>query len=170
MVCVVVRLGPGWEGAVGSPEVDQRLHRLQLLRLQHVEGAGCQDKVAEAAVELFLQVEVVEGIDKVGPVEVGVDSEHLAEDGLADLDEFLGKAAPLPDPVPVARAAQLRERRCGDGGIMGEGDPVRVRWKDAEVINLTRDPALHEGDVLVCGQFHGLVSVIQPSERMIAGT
>lgn len=103
---------------------------------------------------------MVEGVDKVGPVEVRVDSEHLAEDSLADLDEVLRKAAPFPGPVPVARAAQLREWCCGDCGIVSEGDAIRVRWEDADIINLTRDPALHKGDVLACWQLDRLVPVI----------
>ena len=47
---VFVRLGFGREGAVGSPEVDERLHRLQFIRLEHVEGRSRKDKVGEAAV------------------------------------------------------------------------------------------------------------------------
>lgn len=111
---------------------------------------------------------MVERIDKVSPVEVSVDTEHLAEDGLADFDEILGKAAPFPHPVPVARAAQLRERRRGDCGIVREGDAVRVRWENADIVNLTRDPALHQSYVLVCWQLDRLAPVVQPSERMIA--
>lgn len=92
---------------------------------------------------------MVERVDEVGPVEVGVDPEHLTEDDLAHFHKVLGETAPFTDPVPVAWARQLREWGCGDGGIMSKGDSVRVSREDAHVVNLTRDPALHEGDVLV---------------------
>lgn len=54
MVRVVVCLGPWRERAIGGPEVNQRLHGFQFLRLQHIESASCQDKVAETTVKLFL--------------------------------------------------------------------------------------------------------------------
>ena len=49
-VGVFVSLRLGGEGATGGPEVDQGLHGLQLMGLQHVQCCGCQHEVAEAAV------------------------------------------------------------------------------------------------------------------------
>lgn len=42
---------------------------------------------------------MVKGINVVGPVEVGINAEHLAENGLADFDEILGKPAVLANPI-----------------------------------------------------------------------
>lgn len=41
------------------------------------------------------------------PVEVGVDSEHLAEDHLADVDELVGEARSLADPVSLTWVGEL---------------------------------------------------------------
>lgn len=102
MVRVLVSLRAGRESAIGCPKVDQRLHRFQLLRLEHVQRAGGQHEVTEAAVQLLLEVQVVEGIDKVRPVQVGVYPEHLPEDSLADLHEVLRETTSLTDPFLVA--------------------------------------------------------------------
>jgi len=70
--------------------------------------------VAEAAVQLFLKIQVVEGVDEVGPVEMGVDAEHLTEDHLANFDEVLGETAALAYPISVSLVRNLREWRGGD--------------------------------------------------------
>lgn len=90
-VGVLVCLRLGREGSVGSPKIDQGLHRLQLSRLEHIQGGSGQDEVREATVELLLEVEVVEGLGEMSPVKVSVDSEHLSEDHLADVDELIGE-------------------------------------------------------------------------------
>ncbi len=65
--------------------------------------------MAEAAVHAFFQVEMIEGFNEVGPIEVSVDTEHLAEDGLTDFDKIGGKATAFPNPI--TRTGKLRERR-----------------------------------------------------------
>lgn len=143
-VGILIGLALGREGAVGGPEVEEGLHGLQLGGLEQVEGGGGQDKVGEAAVELLLEVEVVEGVGEVGPVEVGVDAEHLAEDGLADVDEGLGEARALADPFGLAGGAgELGKRGGGDGRVVGVGDAGRVGGEDGGVVDLAGDPALH---------------------------
>lgn len=57
-------------------------------------------------------VDMPEWIDPVGVIDVRVDSEDLAEDGLAVREEVLGKSGGFADPV-VAR--ELR-KRGGEGG------------------------------------------------------
>lgn len=116
----LVGLGLGREGAVSGPEVDEGLHGLELEGPQQVEVGGGQQEVAEAAVELLLQVEVVEGLDEVGVVQVGVDAEHLQEDGLADGHELLGEPAAAAHPV-LAVAADAGQR-----GGRAEGRVQRV--------------------------------------------
>ncbi len=94
-----------WESAVGGPEINQWLHWLELMWLHHIQSGGGEDEVGEARVELFLEVEVVEWLDEVRPVEVSVDAEHLAEDGLADLEELLREARGLANPVVAGQGA-----------------------------------------------------------------
>ena len=57
--------------------------------------------MAEAAIELLFEAEKVKRLGKVSPVKVRVDSEHLAEDHLANFDEALGEAGALAKPIPV---------------------------------------------------------------------
>ena len=64
--------------------------------------------MAEATVHTLFEAEVVEWLDEVGPVEMSVDTEHLAEDGLANFGEVRGEAAALTDPVTLA--GELRKR------------------------------------------------------------
>ena len=79
--------------------------------------------MAEAAVHTLLDVEVVKRVDKVGPIEVSVDSEHLPEDSLTDLDKVRWEATALTDPV--ARARELREG-CGKGSRTSRDRGVRT--------------------------------------------
>lgn len=90
-VGILVCLGLGREGSVGSPKIDQWLHGLQLSGLEHIQGGSGQNEVGEATVELLLEVEVIERLGEVSPVKVSVDSEHLAEDHLTDVDELIGE-------------------------------------------------------------------------------
>jgi len=106
-VCDAVSLRSLWQGSVGSPEVNQWLHWLQFVRLQHVNLHGSKNEVAEATVHTLLEVEVVEWLDEVGPVQVSIDTEHLAEDGLADIVKLRGKTTALSNPVTLA--SKLRE-------------------------------------------------------------
>ena len=91
------------------------------MRLQHVNLGGSKDKMAEAAVHALFETEVVEGFDKVGPVKMSVNTKHLAEDGLADIDKVGREAAALSNPV--TRSSKLGERcvqcgrSCGDGAV-----------------------------------------------------
>lgn len=168
-VCVLVGLALGGERAVGGPHVDEGLHGLELVGFEQIEGRGREDKVTEATVELLLEVDVVEGVGEVGPVEMGVDAEHLAEDGLADVDEVLGEARALADPVGLATGAgELGQRRRRDGGVVRKGDARRIRGEDGEVVNLAGDPALHQCHVLVGRQLDRLAAAVEPGEGVVA--
>lgn len=157
---VLVRLRLGREGSVGSPEVNQRLHGLQFGGLQHIQRCGCQDEVGEAAVELLLQVKMVEGLRKVSPVEVSIDAEHLSEDHLANFNKLVRESRSFANPFGLAKVGQLRERGGGDGRIVGVRDSRGIGGEDVVVINLSRDPSLHEGHVLVCGELDRLSSAV----------
>lgn len=67
--------------------------------------------MAEAAVELLLEIKVVKGLDEVIPVEVGVDAEDLAEDELAGTGHLLGKATSASKPF--LGAAKLLDGSAG---------------------------------------------------------
>lgn len=148
---------------IRRPQINQRLHGLQVLHLQQVQRRRRQQEVAEATIQLLLEVEVVEGVDKVRVVQVRVDAEHLAEDGLADAAELLGEPAALAEPV-------VGRRGCGRGGegcVERVGDAFGVRGEDSGVVDLAGNPALHEGDVLIGGQLDGLVAAVEPGVGVI---
>jgi len=55
------------------------------MRLQHINLGRGKDKVTEDTVHALFEIEVVERILRSGPVQMGVDTEHLAEI-VADID------------------------------------------------------------------------------------
>lgn len=112
---------------------------------------------------------MVEGIHEVSPVEVRVDSEHLTEDHLADVNELFRESGSLADPVWLPWVCQLRERSSGSAWWGGIGDARRIRREHVCVVDLARDPALHQGHVLMCRELNGLSAAVEPSERMVAG-
>lgn len=114
--------------------------------------------MAEAAVELLLQVEVVEGLDKVVPVQVCVDAEDLQEDCAADANELAREAGTLADPVVVGWG----------GSFGGVGDARVLRGEEGCVVEFAGDPALHEGYILVGWELDWLVVLVQPGIRVVA--
>ena len=107
---------------------------------------------------------MVEGLGEVCPVEVGVDTKHLAEDRLTDINEVLWEATSLTDPVRLARVCQLRERCRGDVGIVCVRDAGSFSREDGGIIDLAADPSLHKRYVLVSRQFDRLSTAVQPGE------
>lgn len=116
---------------------------------EHIESGSGENEVAEAAVELFLEVQMIERLSEVGPVEMCIDTEHLAEDGLADLDEILGEAGSFSHPVRLPRASQLGKRCCGNARIVSIRDSRGLGREYLCVVNLARDPSLHKRNVLL---------------------
>jgi hypothetical protein len=123
--------------------------------------------VGEAAVQLLLEVEVVERVDEVSPIKVGIDTEHLPEDGLANIEKIFWKTTSFSDPVTIAGTAELRERRCSYLRVVRERNAVGVRGEDVGVINLARDPALHQRDIFVRRKLHRFLPEVKPSEGVI---
>lgn len=183
--------GLGRKGTVRCPQVDEGLHGLQLRRLEHVNLGGCKDEMAETTIQMFVEIQVIERIHKVSPIEMRIDSKHLPKDGLADVDEFLGKAAALTDPV--ARTNQLCKRgaevgrSCRDRilllgsettgcvrvgcnlrtrGVVSKRHASAVCREDVCVISLACDPPLHQRDVFMSRDFNRFLFQIQPGERM----
>lgn len=131
-VRILIGLRLGRESSIGGPEVDQRLHRLQLMRLQQVQGRSSEDEVAEAAVKVVLEVQVIERLCKVRPVQMRVNTEHLEEDGLANAEELLWETAPLANPFIRSSEQSVG----GDLGVVGETDPRCVGRENGLVVNL----------------------------------
>ena len=75
------------------------------MRLQHIDLRRGENKVTEATVHWLLETEMIERINEVSPVKMSVDTEHLTEDRLADLDKVGWEAAALTNPV--ARASKF---------------------------------------------------------------
>ena len=157
-VGVLVCLGLWRERSRRGPQVDQGLHWLELCGSQQVESCGSQHKVAEAAIQLLLEVQVVKGLGKVCPVKMGVDPEHLQEDGLADGEELFGKSAPLPNPLVRA----VEESCGGNMKVVCKRNLGCLSRKHLGVVDLARDPSLHERDVLEGRKLNGLKFAIQP--------
>lgn len=149
---------------IRSPEINQGLHGLNVLWPQQIKGSGSEDEVTEAAVQLLFQVEVVEGLQEVVPVQMSVDTEHLQENRSADTDEVPGEGAALADPFfrSGGLGAFLRHGCVGDAGV--------VAGEDGGVVDLAGDPALHESDVLVGRELDGLVAAVEPGVGMVAAS
>lgn len=75
------------------------------MRLQHIRRRRRENEVTEAAVQVFVQVEMVERVDKVRPIEMSIHAEHLTEDGLANVHKLLREPTAFADPV--ARASEI---------------------------------------------------------------
>ena len=163
------------------------------MRFQHVNFRGRENKVTEAAVHWLFQTQVVERINEMCPVEMRVDTEHLTEDCLADIDELNWETTALSNPV--TGTSKLRERcsqGCGAGwdrgirarsvkttrcvgracnlgvtSVVCERDSGWIRREDVGVIDLARDPALHERYVFVRGDLNRLFVRVQPCEGVI---
>jgi len=50
---------------------------------------------------------------------------------------------------------------------MSERDSSWVSGKDVGIVNFSRDPAIHERHVFICRYFDRLLTIVQPSERVI---
>lgn len=120
------------------------------MRPEHIECGCGENKVAEAAVELLFEVQVVERLGEVSPVEVCVHTEHLTENGLANLDKVLGKARSFSHPVRLTRAGQLGERRCSNARVVGIRDSRGLGRKDLCVVDFARYPSLHKRNIFLC--------------------
>lgn len=160
---------------------------------QHI-NLGCSEyEVAEATVHVLIEIKMVERFDKVSPVEMSIYSEHLSKYCLANINKFLRKSTALANPI--TRPGKLRERGCecswasrnGCARVRGidstrsigcasnfwaatvvtVGDSGGISGKNGGIIDLARNPTLHEGDVLVSWNLDGLLARIQPSEGVV---
>lgn len=64
--------------------------------------------MTEATVHALFKIEMIVRIDEMGPIEMSVDTEHLSEDSLADLNKFRWETTALANPI--ALASELRKR------------------------------------------------------------
>jgi len=166
------------------------------MRFQHVNFRGRENKVTEAAVHWLLQTQVVERINEMCPVEMRVDTEHLTEDCLADINELNWETTALSKPITGASklgercsqgcgtswdrgigARSVQTTRCvrcacnlGVASVVSKRDPGGISGEDVGVIDLARDPALHERDVFVRGDLNWLFARVQPREGVIGSS
>lgn len=103
---------------------------------------------------------MIEGLDEVIPVQVGVDAENLAEDELAGAAQLLGEAASASKPV--FGGAELLESGAGVVGMDSKRHCVWVGREQRRVVNLARHPPLHETHVLPGWELHRVVILVKP--------
>ena len=171
----------GRDAPVGDPDINEGLHGLHVALGQQAEELGDGDEVDEAAVEVgpaaggrVLVLDVVEGVQPVGVVDVRVQPEHLPEDGLAVVEEGLREASGLAHPVVAGGEGA---EGWGEGhGVVGPagrvvilGDDEVVGGEDVRVGELAADPALHHADVVRGGDFDGVLVAVEPGVGVGAG-
>lgn len=126
--------------------------------------------MAEAAVHALVEVEMVERINEMCPVEMSVNPEHLTEDGLANINKVLREATALANPIFGTRKLgerQIQVRGTSWDWIVGarsikttrwisctayfwgrcvvcKRDACRVGGEDVGIVKLARDPTLHK--------------------------
>lgn len=131
--------------------------------LQQIQRRGRQDEMTKTAVQLLLEVEVVERVGEMRMVEMRVYAKHLQKDGLADAAKLFGKAGALAEPFGIGRRGWL----SGEGRVECIGDAVGVGGEYSRIIDFARNPSLHEGDVLVGGQLDRFIATVEPGVGMI---
>jgi hypothetical protein len=170
--------------ALLAPQINQRLHGLNLLVAEQVEQLAHVDEVDKARVELLVRIDVPEGLEPMAVVNVRIAPHHLAINTLDVALERLGKARGLAEPVT---ARQLGQRSVDAGwaeglggsaaagkgargvGCGGDGDGGGVSGEDVWVVDLADDPFLDEVDVLDGGDLDGLLLVVEPRIGVAAG-
>jgi len=155
-------------------QVDQRLHGLHLLFGDQLIVLGDGDKVHEAHVQDVVLVDVPEGVQPVGMVEMRVAAEHLLHDALAVLVEGLREPTGLSNPVVwvtirsggvggVCRSLGRGSR--GGGGILhggGFGGASHLLGGEHDgVMDLADDPLLNAVDEFGSGDL-GCAAVHEP--------
>lgn len=131
--------------------------------LQQIQRRGRQDKMTKAAVQLLLEVEMIERISEMRMVEMRIYAKHLQKDGLADAAKLLGKAGALAKPFGISRCGWLR----GEGRVECIRDAVGVGREYSRIVDFARDPSLHKGDVLVGGQLDRFIPTVEPGVGVI---
>lgn len=114
--------------------------------------------MTEAAIQLLLEIEMVERIREMRVVEMRVYAKHLQENGLADTAKLFGETRALAKPVGIGGRGRLRSK----GRVECIRDAVGVGGEYSRVIDFARDPSLHEGDVLVGGQLDRFIATVEP--------
>ena len=110
---------------IRKPDINKRLHRLEILVRQQPKQFRNSNEVNKAAIEISpaaaRRVTVVDVPERIYPmrvVDVGVHAEDLAEDGAAVCEEVLRKAGAFANPVA---AGELVERSLDVGWTGGDG-------------------------------------------------
>ena len=153
--------GLGGHSLLLDEQIDQGLHGLHLLVGHKLVVLGNGHKVHKAHVEDVVLVNVPEGVEPVGMVQVSIASEHLLHNALAVLVECLREPTGLANPLICGGSICSRWgtslRRCaggswrrGSSGIShgrGLGDPVDLLSGEHDgIVNLADNPLLHAID------------------------
>lgn len=101
-----LRLGRGRQQTLCKPQVDKRLHGLDIFVANEVEELADIDEVDEACIELLVGTGVPERVKPVAVVDVRVAPHHLSVDALDIALEILGEAGRLSQPVLTRKLVQ----------------------------------------------------------------
>ena len=82
-----------------QPNINQRLHRHDILILQQIKQPPHIHKVYETRIQFFMCVDVIEWIDPVPVVQMCIASEHLSVEVASVHFEVFGKARGFASPV-----------------------------------------------------------------------
>jgi len=120
--------------------------------------------MAETTIQLFLEAEMVKGVDEVSPIKMSIDPEYLAEYQLASASELVWESASGTQP---GLAVDLGDfvRSCGLNSV---GNASGIGRKHCWVINLSRNPPLHQHHILMRRKLDGLLALVEPSIRVIS--
>src|SRR5690242_5557326 len=115
----------GWRGqkSLLSPQLDQRLHRLDLLVANQAVQAPDVDEVDEARVKLLVGIDVPERLQPVSVVDMCVAAHHLPVDALDVALKILRESRRFAQPITPR---QLREWRVDGSWWQSLGSRVSL--------------------------------------------
>lgn len=94
------------EQSLLGPQVDKRLHRLNLLVTNESEKSSDINKVNEACVQLLVRAHVPEWLQPVPVVDMSIATHHLPIDTLDIRFEGLWEAGGFPQPLTAGKLGE----------------------------------------------------------------
>jgi hypothetical protein len=169
-----------WDGlreeTLGGPDVDDRLHGLQITISEQVVRLANVDKVDEVGVDVLLHAQMPEWLDPMAVVDVGIATHHLTVDAADVRFEVFWETRCSANPIAMARKIL---DGCIDGGRSRRNGLITTRGRrtrrivgrreggvDREQLRVTNfavDPLLDELDVLDSGNADRLLVAVEPS-------
>lgn len=142
--------------ALVQPDIDERLHWLEILFVEQAEQPAHVDKVDETRVELSVRVQIP-AVQPVGVVDVRVAPEHLPIHVPQLGREGVWEPGCFAQPIRLVFGAERRpgvQRRCGLAESVG--------WEMGWVRDFVVDPPLYVADVVRCRHPDWLSVLVQP--------